>query len=153
MLIIFCHFEQRRKCCRRVMTLFLSIFCVYALLVNFSVFSMASVNTFWSLGSKITKHDMEGSISLGYRKFRAFFGTSPLVCVVAWDLLLVHRPKKSTPEHLLWALLLLKRYSIESVNAALVGVSEKTFRKWAHTFIFLLSNLPVVIKINSVHFS
>jgi hypothetical protein len=109
---------------------------------------MASVDTFWSLGHKITKHDMEGSISLGYRKFRAFFGTSPLVCVVVWDLLLVHRPRKSSPDHLLWALLLLKRYTIESVNAVLVGVSEKTFRKWSHTFICLLANLPVVILIH-----
>ena len=111
----------------------------------FQLFFMASVDSFLTLGHKITKHDMDGSISLGYRKFRAFFGTSPLVCVVVWDLLLVQRPRKSTPEHLLWALLLLKRYTIESVNAALVGVSEKTFRKWAHTFIHLLSNLPVVI--------
>ena len=86
---------------------------------------MASVDSFLTLGHKITKHDMDGSISLGYRKFRAFFGTSPLVCVVVWDLLLVQRPRKSTPEHLLWALLLLKRYTIESVNAALVGVGEK----------------------------
>ena len=111
----------------------------------FQLFFMASVDSFLTLGHKITKHDMDRSIILGYRKFRAFFGTSPLVCVVVWDLLLVQRPRKSTPEHLLWALLLLKRYTIESVNAALVGVSEKTFRKWAHTLIHLLSNLPVVI--------
>lgn len=52
----------------------------------------------------------------------------------------------STPKHLLWALLLLKRYSIESVNAALARVSEKTFRKWSHTFIWLLSNIPMVNK-------
>jgi hypothetical protein len=108
---------------------------------------MASVATFWNLGHKITKHKRDGSISVGYRKFRAFFGTSPIVCVVVWDMLLVHRPHKSKPEHLLWALLLLKRYNIESFNAALVGVTEKTFRKWSHTFIYLLSNLPVVTKL------
>ena len=50
---------------------------------------------------------MDGSTSLGYRKFRAFFGTSPFVCVVVWDLLLDERPRNSRPEHLLWALLLL----------------------------------------------
>ena len=103
---------------------------------------MASLDTFWDIGLKITKHDKDGSRALGYRKFRAFFGTSTLVCVVVWNLLFVHRPRKSKPEHLLWALLLLKRYDIESVNAVLVGVSEKTFRKWSHRFIFLLSNLP-----------
>ncbi len=110
---------------------------------------MASVDTFWHLGHKITKHNMEGSISQGYRKFRTFFGTSPMVCVAVWGML-VCRPLKSRPEHMLWALMLLKLYNIESVNAALVGVSEKTFRKWAHIFIRLLSNLPVV---NYIHFS
>ena len=90
---------------------------------------MASVETFWRLGHTITGHDLNGSLSLGYRRFRAFFGTSPLVCLVVWDMLLLVRPRKSTPEHLLRALLLLKRYHIESLNAALVGVNEKTFRK------------------------
>jgi hypothetical protein len=31
------------------------------------------------------------------------------------------------PHHLLWGLLLLKQYNIESVNAVLVGVTEKNF--------------------------
>ena len=119
---------------------------------------MASVDSFLTLGHKITKHDMDGSISLGYQKFGAFFGTSPLVCVVVCDLLLVQRPRKSTPEHLLWALLLLKRYTIESVNAALVGVSEKnlsqvgshlnsSFIKLASGNLIHLANLIVDFKI------
>lgn len=90
---------------------------------------MATPLTLWDIGHKITGHNTNGSLNQGYRKFRAFFGTSPTVCFAVWNMLLVHRPRKSTPEHLLWALLLLKQYSIESVNAALVGVSEKTFRK------------------------
>jgi hypothetical protein len=105
---------------------------------------MASVETFWEAGHKITGHDVDGSLSLGYRRFRAFFGTSPLVCVVAWDMMSLARPRTSRPEHLLWALLLLKRYSVEDVNAALTGVSEKTFRKWSHIFINLLADMPVV---------
>lgn len=107
---------------------------------------MATVEMFWNIGHKITKHNLEGSISLGYRKFRAFFGTSPIVCMTVWDMLLIHRPHKSKPEHLLWALLLLKRYHIGEINAALVGVSEKTFNKWTRIFIHLLSDLPVVNK-------
>ena len=107
---------------------------------------MALFSFFWNLGHKITGHNTEGSLSLGYRKFRAFFGTSPMVCVTVWDMLLFHRPRKSTPEHLLWALLLLKQYNIESVNAALVGVSEKTFRKWSLIYIRLLANIQVVNK-------
>ena len=89
---------------------------------------------------------------VGYRKFRAFFDTSPVICAIAWDMLLVSRPPKSRHEHLLWALLLLKRYSIESLNAALVRVNEKTFRKWSLIFIRLLSDLPVVIEAHSTHF-
>lgn len=113
---------------------------------------MASVDTFWNLGHKITRHDTNGSIGLGYRKFRAFFGTSPLVCAVVWDKLRTQRPIKSNEEHLLWALMFLKRYNIESVNATLIGVSEKTFRKWSHIFIRLLANMPVVKKKNFLSF-
>lgn len=116
--------------------------CVYFL-------SMASVETFWKAGHKITGHDIDGSLNTGYRKFRAFFGTSPLVCAVAWDIISMARPRKSTPQHLLWALLLLKRYDIESINATLVGVSDKTFRKWSHIFINLLADMLVVSEIYS----
>jgi hypothetical protein len=65
------------------------------------------------------------------------------VCVVVWDLLLLQRPRKSTPEHLLWALLLLKRYTIESVNAALVGVGEKNLSQVGshlHSYFIKLSS-------------
>ena len=80
---------------------------------------MASVETLWDIGNKITGNNTNGSLSTSYRKFRAFFVTSPLVCMVVWELLFHARPKKSKPEHLLWAMMLLKRYSIESINATL----------------------------------
>ena len=105
---------------------------------------MVFIEMFWRLGHKITGHDLDGSLSTGYRQFRAFFGTSPLVCAICWDLLLEVRPHKALPEHLLWGLLLLKQYQIESVNATLVNVSEKTFSKWSHIFINLLANMDVV---------
>lgn len=108
---------------------------------------MATIDIFWSLGNKIKKHETQESISLGYHKFRAFFGTPPVVCLIVWDLLFIHRPPKSTPDHLLWALMLLKRYHIESVNATLAGVDEKTFHKLSHNFISLLSNLPLVKRV------
>ena len=107
-------------------------------------FSMALIETFWESGHTITGHNTGGSLTVGYRKFRAFFGTSPLVCIIVWDLLCHVRPRNSKPEHLLWAMMLLKRYSIESVNAALTKVSEKTFRKWSLIFIELLGNMTVV---------
>ena len=105
---------------------------------------MVLTETFWSLGHSITRHNKEGSVTLGYRKFRAYFETTPLVCVSIWERLSNTRPQGSVPQHLLWALLHLKQYCIENINAALVGVTEKTFRKWSHIFIPLISNLPVV---------
>ncbi len=81
---------------------------------------------------------------MGYRLFRAFFGTTPQVCEIVWHMLSTRRPPHSTPHHLLWGFLLLKQYNIESVNAVLVGVSEKTFRKWSLMYIQLIANLPVV---------
>lgn len=77
---------------------------------------------------------------------RNIFGTSPQVCEIVWDMLLTRRPPNSVPEHLLWGLLLLKQYNIESVNAILVGVTEKTFRKWSLIYIRLIANLSVVNK-------
>ena len=47
--------------------------------------------------------------------------------------------QKSHPEHLLWALLHMKLYCPEPTNAALVGASEKTFRKWCHIFVRLIA--------------
>jgi len=43
--------------------------------------------------------------------------------------------------------MVLKRYNIESVSAALVGVTEKTFRKSRLLYIRLIVNLSVVSKI------
>ena len=106
---------------------------------------MASSEIFWNLGHKITGHNLYGSRSMGYRLFRAFFGTTPQVCEIIWHMLSTRRPPHSTPHHFLWVLLLLKQYNIESVNAVLVGVSEKTFRNWSLMYIQLIANLPVVM--------
>lgn len=109
---------------------------------------MALRETFWNLGHQITGHNIRGSIGMGHRIFRAFFGTSPQVCEIVWDMLTTRRPPNSTPKHLLWGLMMLKQYNIESINATLVGVTEKTFRKWSLIYIRLIAHLSVVIKIN-----
>lgn len=58
------------------------------------------------------------------------------------------RPRTSRPEHLIWALLL---FSVENINASLIGISEKTSvnqcEKWSHIFINLLEDIPVVCEI------
>lgn len=104
---------------------------------------MATPETFWRLGGKITGHPEEGSLPTGYRKFKSYFGTTPVVCVAAWDNFDSARPPKSEQKHLLWALLYLKQYCTEHVNTNLVGVTEKTFRKWCNILIRLLAKMPV----------
>jgi hypothetical protein len=81
--------------------------------------TMASAETFWRLGHNITKKDVDGSIALGYRKFRSFFLGLPQV-FAAFDNLSHVRPIKSHPEHLLLALLHLKHYATEHIRYALV---------------------------------
>jgi hypothetical protein len=56
---------------------------------------MATPETFWRLDGKITGHPEEGSLSTGYRKFKSYFGTTPVVCVAAWDNFDSARPPKS----------------------------------------------------------
>eukprot|EP00559_Dactyliosolen_fragilissimus_P004548 CAMPEP_0184857772 /NCGR_PEP_ID=MMETSP0580-20130426/2924_1 /TAXON_ID=1118495 /ORGANISM="Dactyliosolen fragilissimus" /LENGTH=188 /DNA_ID=CAMNT_0027353561 /DNA_START=237 /DNA_END=803 /DNA_ORIENTATION=+ len=45
------------------------------------------------------------------------------------------------PEHLLWGLLFLKHYSVETLHATVPGVSVDTFRKWAWIFVYQISYL------------
>jgi hypothetical protein len=53
------------------------------------------------------------------------------------------RPRTSRPEHLLLALLLLKRYGVEDINTSLIGNSEKTIQMWSHICINLLEDMPL----------
>lgn len=115
---------------------FFSVILVY-------ISSMLSVETFWDAGHKVTGNDVDGSLSLVIVDFKRFFGTSPLVCVVAWDIMSMARPRTSRPEHLLWALLLLKRYGVEDINTSLIGISEKTIQMWSHICINLLEDMPL----------
>jgi hypothetical protein len=81
------------------------------------------------------------------RRFRAFFGTTPIICSVLWSLCLPSFIAQAVmPAHLLWALLFLKQYNIEEVNASMTGTDEKTFRKWSWLVISILADLDVVSK-------
>lgn len=57
-------------------------------------------------------------------------------------------PEGATKERHLWALILLKSYDTDEVNAARVGgVDEGTFRKWAFWFVNEISHLePEVVR-------
>lgn len=104
---------------------------------------MELMNIFWNEGLMYAKHKSLNSGSSANRKFRSFYGVSPNVCAILWNLLR-NKPEGAEPKHLLWCLIFLKTYGTEHVNSALVGVDEKTFRLWVWNFIELLSQMNVV---------
>ena len=54
------------------------------------------------------------------------------------------RLEGARPEHLLWALLFLKLYELEPVNASLARCDEKTFRKWSWLFVEAIGDLDYI---------
>ncbi len=78
------------------------------------------------------------------RRFRAYFGTSSKVCCFLWVMVKESVPVHCQPVYLLWALMFLKTYSTENVNASIALVDEKTFRKWCWVIIKEPSRLDLV---------
>ena len=74
------------------------------------------------------------------RRFRALFGTNSHNCSRIWSLIEVD-DDGARPVHLLWALMFLKVYAAEEVNATIAGVHEDTFRKWSWLFTKAIFNL------------
>ena len=101
-----------------------------------------SVEDFWILGNQLTGHNVNQCRATGHRRFREFFGVSPVICSIIWDILVSVQsiPSSGKPCHLLWTLLFLKRYLTEHVMSSIVGTDEKTIRKWVWRFIYVLSN-------------
>ena len=90
--------------------------------------------------------NVKNGLSSVQRKFRSHFGTTSIVCAIIWkkiydDENTAQHLKGAKPEHLLWCLLFLKVYSGEAVHASLVGCDEKTFRKWAWTFVTAIADM------------
>lgn len=82
------------------------------------------------------------------RRFRSFFGTTPVVCSKIWAMLspFSSMPPGVHPKHLLWALSFLKVYASESVLVSMFGSpSEKTFRKWVKEFVVGISYLETEV--------
>ena len=77
------------------------------------------------------------------RRFKAFFGMKPVRVHEAWVFLIYYRlvPNGGKPEHLLWALLFLRLYGTEEVNASLIGADPDTIRKWGWDFVKALHDL------------
>ena len=104
--------------------------------------SRYSPDTFVRCGRNILRrHDIIRN-DVFERRWKATFGATPEICSELWDMCdpLNNMPNGVMPLHLLWALMFLKLYLPENVNAQMAGgVDEKTFRKWAGLFVELIS--------------
>jgi hypothetical protein len=109
---------------------------------------------FQSLGGSIIGCDLEGKSAKVFEDRVSFFGVTPAVCVQVWNLLQFPVLQSATndlayakpAEHLLWALLFLKKYGDEREMSLIAGgkdgpVNEKTFRKWSHIFVSFIAGL------------
>ena len=81
-------------------------------------------------------------------RFIALYGLCPRMTSVLWYRLVSAAEKDSSllppnaqPYHLLWALLLMKCYNNEHLNAHITDVDEKTFRKWSWILIEAIEGL------------
>ena len=91
------------------------------------------------------------------RRWKSWFGVTPEIAAEVWCLLKVDWTNNLTspnPEHLLWALSLLKTYKKETDYASEVCADEKTFRKWAFFYLEGIAGLAskVVSALNSISF-
>ena len=91
------------------------------------------------------------------RRWKSWFGVTPEIAAEVWCLLKVDWTNNLTspnPEHLLWALSLLKTYKKEAEHASEFRVDEKTFRKWAFFYLEGIARLAskVVSALNSISF-
>ena len=79
----------------------------------------------------------------------SLIGTSHEVCSELWNLSqpLQNVSKSAEPKHLLWSLFFMKSHSVEAVSTRVVGVDNKTFRKWAWIFVFAIKSLKSEVTI------
>jgi hypothetical protein len=101
-----------------------------------------STDTFFEEGKKIFKGKRKDTrhrraLHTDMALFHAFFGTWPNICAELWHRIDPYENihPRTRAVHLLWALLFMTNYTVECVNAALVGCDEDTFRKWTRPWI------------------
>ena len=78
------------------------------------------------------------------RRCAAVFGIRPKIIFFLWLSLEGLVPRRTTPNHLLWALSFLKLYEVEEARACRLHVDEKTCRKWTSTLVTAISKLNLV---------
>lgn len=102
-------------------------------------------DTFLKLGTRYTNSKSSQSYKMKLRRFKSFFGVTPLVCSLVWFRIKNDAPADSHPKHLLWGLLFLKQYSNEHIRRSILDADEKTIRKWTWIFVKLISDMNVVL--------
>ena len=116
-----------------------------------------TTSDFAELGAIVAKYARSNSEKVAMRRFKSEFGVAPDVVRDAWDLLIeskffqrkiskatiLRRPPN--PQHLLWALMLLKQYSLTTTLAKIAKVDEKTYRKWSFLYLDSLAELDRVV--------
>lgn len=105
---------------------------------------------FYKLGCSYMRHKLKNSKIVGIRRFKSFFGITPEVCSVTWNLLDENMGNGYQPKHLLWCLHFLKQYQVDHVNRSIFKADEKTVSKWVWIFIELLAELNVVMEIDLI---
>lgn len=107
-----------------------------------------SIFEFLTIGAQINRvnQNLSPQSPSAIRRFKANFGTSAEICAFTWEKLedLHLNCHGSRPLYLLCALLFLKTYGIEETNAALTGLSEKTFREWSRYYVWAITQLNEV---------
>ena len=102
---------------------------------------------FGVLGDDIFKRAHGLSHVVRIRRFSALFGATPIACNRAWKMIENYLPPGCLPKHLLWAMIFIKIYATEHVNATITESDEKTFRKWVWIILNSSSNLKLVCSI------
>ena len=86
------------------------------------------------------------------RAFRDFFGTSAIVAMVVWNLLVETHllPEGGAILHLLWALFFMNEYPKQSPACSAAGGSDgaidpKTWRKYIWPFVYAIADLESTV--------
>lgn len=110
-----------------------------------SIDNMASPYLFRVIGEGILHR------SGNERSFVALFGIRPFMIYQLWRLIDEDQRTMEggmiAPKHLMWALLFMRHYNTEEVLASMVGVTEKTLRKWVWIAVDRISRLQLVRKV------
>ena len=113
------------------------------------------------LGRKVARIRHSNSEKVRERRFKAEFGVPTYIATVAWEMLedssflRDNNPGKKppNPEHMLWALLLLKKYDTVGSLANTVRADEQTFQKWSRLYLEALAELDSILVSHQVLFS